>query len=305
LRELAGERSDSSHTDLVHLWHRVYGKDSPYCYEILGTEESIRSATPAKLRAFHTESYAPNTTQLTLVGDLPRSIHSTLQRYFSAWAPSSVSPIILTDHHILTDGGILHVPAIDLVPSDELDLSPSAALHTCFSAPNLKDPQVCATGILIDILANMLYNQVREKKGLAYNISSDYMSEAHMGLAAIHADVPASDLEVSLASIFGVLDRLRQDKISRITLGNIISKQRFDNACYVGNDSLADDIEEETLIASPGNHVLTGIRNPSEHLELMNSVTSDGLLDLAQKIFPQRDQLSRYATLIRDPLLCE
>jgi zinc protease len=68
------DRSQSDRRDQLEwikqeFYVRAYG-DHPYGRPTIGTEESIKSITPADLEAFHRAEWTPNRAVVVLVGDV-------------------------------------------------------------------------------------------------------------------------------------------------------------------------------------------------------------------------------------------
>ena len=59
----------------------------------IGTAESLRSATPEKLRALYRRIYRPENTALIVIGDFdPDAVEAAIREHFASWEPQPLSP---------------------------------------------------------------------------------------------------------------------------------------------------------------------------------------------------------------------
>jgi zinc protease len=79
---------------MMQQWLPIAFKGSRYAKRLpIGTEQSIMSATPAKLRAFYNAWYRPDLMAVIAVGDFnPADIEAQIKKHFSGIKPRGTSP---------------------------------------------------------------------------------------------------------------------------------------------------------------------------------------------------------------------
>lgn len=151
--------------------------DHPYGRPIDGTTDSIAAITADDLRAFVRERIARDGMIVGVVGDIaPAALAEVLATTFGA-LPEAAAPIDVAD--------------VTPVATDSLTLIEQAVPQSVvvFAQPGLKrlDPDWYAALVANHILGggsftSRLYQEVRERRGLAYGVSSRLMPMHHSAL---------------------------------------------------------------------------------------------------------------------------
>ena len=194
--------------DLVHelftqnFWHpHALGRP------ILGTPETVSDFTRAKVRTWWEQCYAPNRMVITAAGhlahaqvvDLVASRFSSLQRAEDAAADPRPEP----------------APQVTARSKSELE-----QVHLCIGVPALPlaDPRRFAVSVLNSILgggmSSRLFQNIRERQGLAYSIFSDLNPYRDAGMLSVYAGTSMETAEKVVASVLDEFRRLRDEPIS-------------------------------------------------------------------------------------------
>lgn len=165
--------------DMVHdLMSRAAYGNHPLALPILGTEENLRNMGPSHLREYMRQKYTIENTVISVAGNIDDSVIELLEKHFGDFATHGIQeqpepPIFLGDfkfHQKKTEQN-----------------------HICMSFPGLKsgDPRQYAMVLLNNALgggmSSRLFQEIREKRGLAYSVYSYHSSHADSGLFTVYA----------------------------------------------------------------------------------------------------------------------
>ncbi|MEW5725385.1 MAG: pitrilysin family protein, partial [Thermodesulfobacteriota bacterium] len=189
--EAIKRRQDQTAAQAFLLFAKVLYQDHPYARDVLGTAESVGKMTAEDLRAYYEKHARPGDAVLAVVGDVdPDRIRDRLNRLTRDWTGRVIYPTPVP----------LPQPWQGLRKSD-LPLSRNQThLVLGFPAPGLASPDRYALDVLDRILSNQggrLFIELRDKRGLAYSVSSFYNPGLGLGSFGLYiAFDPAKRTEV-------------------------------------------------------------------------------------------------------------
>lgn len=165
--------------DMVHdlVSQAAYG-DHPLALPILGTEEKLRAMESDHLRAYMREHYTIENTVISVAGNIDDQVVELLEKYFGDFA-------------IRGDRGSLAAP--DFLGDLKFYRKKTEQNHICLSFPGLPigDEKQYAMTLLNNALgggmSSRLFQEIREKRGLAYSVYSYHSSHADSGLFTVYA----------------------------------------------------------------------------------------------------------------------
>src|SRR5579863_7126528 len=193
--------------DLVHelftqnFWHpHALGKP------ILGTPETVSGFTREKLQSWFETSYAPNRMVITAAGhlthaelvDLVASRFSKLPRAEDTFADTTPEPS----------------PHVTLRSKSELE-----QVHLCMGVPALplNDRRRFAVSVMNNILgggmSSRLFQNIRERQGLAYSIFSDLNPYRDVGVLSVYAGTSLDTADKVVQSVLGEFRKMRDEPI--------------------------------------------------------------------------------------------
>jgi zinc protease len=186
-------------------WWETAFQGHPYGRPVKGTPESLPNITVADLRAYTQRVLARQNLKIAVVGDIDaETLKPLLDRVFGALPEK---PDLVPVENVTPQGlGRRIVVSLD-VPQAVVD----------FGGPGIarKDPDFMAAYIVNHILgggsfSSRLYQEVREKRGLAYSVSDSLIWLDHaalfMGGTATRADRTAETLELIEKEIHRLAD---------------------------------------------------------------------------------------------------
>jgi predicted Zn-dependent peptidase len=189
--------------DLVHeLFTQNFWYPNALGKPILGTPETVGAFSRATLRSWFQERYSPNNMVITAAGHLSHAqlLDLVAERFAdrpagNAWTPESV-PVAS--------------PHITVRTKHELE-----QVHLCLgvSALPMTDRRRFGVSVLNNILgggmSSRLFQNIRERKGLAYSIFSELNSYRDAGVLSVYA---GTSLETLGQLVRCVLDEFRRMK---------------------------------------------------------------------------------------------
>lgn len=182
---------------------KLYGPH-PYAHDTQGTAASVQGITVAQMKAFHKQAYAAGNAVIALVGDLDRAQAEALAEQVSQALPAGPALPALPAAVAQTPGAT-HIEF------------PSKQTHLLIGQLGVerKNPDYVALTLGNQILGGggfgtRLMNEVREKRGLAYGVSSGFSPMQVQGPFMISLQTRASVSEGTLELVRQVLrDYLR------------------------------------------------------------------------------------------------
>lgn len=165
--------------DMVHdlLAEAAYGSH-PLALPILGTEEKLRQMEPGHLRAYMKEKYTIENTVIAVAGNIDDGIIDLLERYFGDFDNRGQSDTLVKP---------------DFLGELKFHRKKTEQNHICLSFPGLPigDRNQYAMVLLNNALgggmSSRLFQEIREKRGLAYSVYSYHSSHADSGLFTVYA----------------------------------------------------------------------------------------------------------------------
>ena len=163
----AARRLERPNTIAGRVWWRNAFDDTPYARPTDGTAKDIAAITEADLRQFVRQRFARDALNIAIVGDIaPDELKTLLDRTFGA-LPASAAPAPLRDVTAQNGGVLLLVK------------KPIPQSVVTFGQPGIKrdDPDWYAATIDNYIIGgggfvSRLMSEIREKRGLAYGVST-------------------------------------------------------------------------------------------------------------------------------------
>lgn len=271
---------EDSPEDLVHiLFQQDFWKDHPLGVPIYGTEESVRALSRSKIVDFLGRRFAPDVVLVAAAGNVDHAAFVDLvaphletlnhdRRPPLRWAPQAVS------HRTV-------------VPKD------LEQVHIClgFPACSQSDPKRFACHVLNVVLGNSmssrLFQEVREKRGLAYSIYSFVNNHQDTGLMGVYAAVAPEDVDETLAVITAQMDAVRRDSITDSELA--AAKEYLKGSMYLNAEST-----DSRMNRLAKNEFVFGRHVPLEEVEqAIDRVTADDVQAwFAEKYRPETTALT-------------
>jgi predicted Zn-dependent peptidase len=266
------EAADTPDDLVFELAQEAAFEGSPLGRPILGTVKSIRAATPDTLGAWRAALYAPQTLVVSAAGAVDENVLLRLaERDFGA---AVGSPIAAPAPAAFTGGARAVAKRLEQVN-----------LVILLPGVSVADPDYFALRLLSEILgggmASRLFQEAREKRGLAYAIdaySETYADAGVLGVFAGCAPADAAELaDVIAAELRGLQEPVGGDELAR-------AKAQLKGAMFMGREGALARAEQAAAQVLIFGRTL----DPEQIAAEVDAVTPEQLARLAERIISAR-----------------
>ena len=192
---------------LVHeIFSANFWKDHPLGKPILGTRETVRRFDRGMIERYYREVYAPSNLVVTGAGNLTHDrLVDLVREHFEALPPAPPAP---PDHTPVTHARIA------LRNKKSLE-----QMHLCLGVPSypLSHDERFACYVLNTLLgggmSSRLFQNIRERQGLAYAVFSELNPYRDTGCLSIYAGTSVEAAPKVVASIMKEFRQLREERV--------------------------------------------------------------------------------------------
>ena len=259
-----------------HLLETHAFPDHPVSRSILGSRETVEGFTRDDLVRFHETAYTADRILISLAGNLDHdSVVGLLSKAFER-VPKGDENALPRTRPVLTPGVHAEVRAIE-------------QSHLCIGTPGLElsHEHRFSAGILNTVLggnmSSRLFQEIREKRGLAYSVYSFASSHIDCGMTGIYAGVSPDTLLPTAELIKREIDRLLVEKVSEDEISRAKAYTR-------GNLLLSMENTENLMVRLAQNAIHFGRQVPlEESLAAVAAVTPESVAKMAETLFGSRE----------------
>jgi predicted Zn-dependent peptidase len=267
---------EDSPDEYVHLLcGRTAWGDDPLGRSILGTRETVSGFDAAGLQSFFRRRYGPERIVIAVAGHIAHRhlLDMVAAAFENVPAIAAASPRV-TPH--CRSGVAVHPRGLEQV-------------HLCLSAPGLSlvDPRRYAYALLNTIvggnMSSRLFQEIRERRGLAYAIYSFAAAYADTGMFGVYAGVDPQDVAQTVELILNCLAELSREGVARTELAE--AKEHAKGSLLLSLES-----SDNQMVRLAQNEITFGTFFPVSHvLQQIDAVRAEDLCGLAGELFqPQR-----------------
>jgi predicted Zn-dependent peptidase len=205
LEELKMEADDPEY--LVHeLFSSSFWKDHPLGKPILGTRDTVRRFTREAIEGYYRKFYVPSNIVITAAGNLDhRRLLELARERFEALSPNgSPPPSPAPSTHARLN--LRHKKSLEQV-------------HLCLGVPCYPIPHEkrYAASVLNALLgggmSSRLFQNIREKRGLAYAVFSEISAFRDTGCVSVYAGTSADSAREVVRLILEEFRRLKEERV--------------------------------------------------------------------------------------------
>jgi zinc protease len=189
----------------------LYGADHPYGRAQKGTINTIETLTAERLRELHRERFAPSELTAIVVGDVDagRAIDAA-ERAFGDWRAVPPPRVAIPSPPAATSRRRVVVPMMNKAQAD---------IAYGFVSISRDDPAYYATTLMNNALGQYalggrLGDNIRERQGMAYYVSSILDANVTPGPLLVRAGVSAANVDRAIAAIDHELMQIRSEGLS-------------------------------------------------------------------------------------------
>lgn len=259
--------------DIVHdlLAQATYG-DHPLGYPILGTEQHLRSFTKETIHTYMKEYYIPENIVISVAGNVDDSFVPVIEDYFSN--------LEATDKQTQINKPIF-------LGNDISKNKDTEQAHLClgYNGFPLGDPDTYSLVIVNNVLggsmSSRLFQEIREKRGLAYSVYSYHSSFLDNGLLTIYAGTGKDQLSLLQETIMDTVESFVEKGLTDQELKN--SKEQLKGNLVLGLESTNSRMSRN----GKNELLLNRHRTLDEMIKEIDLVSQDSVQKVIQTIFNQ------------------
>jgi predicted Zn-dependent peptidase len=271
LEEIAMYEDDPQDKIFDLLGHAVFG-DDPLGRAIIGRPEVIRDTPVDAIAHFHRARYRPDNLVVAAAGSVE---HDRLAELVAAGVPRD---------RRAGDGTPRSTPVSQ--PQVRFERKETEQYHVCLGAPGIPrdDERRFALRVLDNILggttSSRLFQEVRERRGLAYSVYTFLNHYAGTGQIGLYLGTRADNLAEALRVVGSELERVQEEPATGDELQR--SKENVKGRVVLSLESTS------TRMNRLGSSILTDVPvlGLDEVIERIDAVTLDDLRELAHELWP-------------------
>ena len=256
------------------LWMHDAFEKHPYGSSVDGSEESVAAITRDDLAAFAGARFHRGGLIVGIVGDIDKTEAATLIDQIFGGLPKGTDETEIAETKPLDDGALVVSRAA----------VPQSVVTFGQAGPKRDDPAWYAAYVLNEILGGggfrgRLMKEIREKRGLAYGVSTQLVPYRHAGLIVGNVATENGRVAESIALVRDEWRRMREEGPTAAELDN--AKTYLTGSFPLGLDSTQHiagvlvQMQQDKL----------GIDYLDRRASLIGGVTLDEAREVAQKLF--------------------
>jgi len=266
---------EDSPDEYVHMLsgHNFWG-ENPLGRSILGTPENITRFDAQTLKKFFRRLYQPDRIIISAAGnidhehliELVEPVFGTLQSrddFPQRKTPRGCSVVDLNHRNL-------------------------EQMHICFSARGLSitDPRRYACSLLNTILggnmSSRLFQEIRERRGLAYSVYSFISSHVDTGMFGFYVGVDPRRAQETTRLVLDEIDRIKNEPVESSELNGAMEYTK-------GSLLLASESVDNQMVRSAQNEIHFGDDITLQSIiEKVEAVTAEEIRDLANELFNRK-----------------
>ena len=269
---------EDSPDELIHMLSgRNFWGENPLGRSILGSPENIARFDAQTIENFFHRLYQPDRIVISAAGNLNHNrLVELVEPVFETIQPSSGFP------QRVTPKGCSVV---------DLNHRPLEQMHICLSARGLSitDPRRYACSLLNTILggnmSSRLFQEIRERRGLAYAVYSFISSHVDTGMFGFYMGVDPKRAQETTQLVLNELDKTKNEPVDAPELTGAMEYTK-------GSLLLASESADNQMVRSAQNEIHFGDEVAlQEVIEKIEAVTPQDIQDLANDLF-ERNQMT-------------
>jgi predicted Zn-dependent peptidase len=258
--------------DFIHvLFNSHFWRNHPLGMSVLGTNETVMSIQRETILQYIKTHYLPNRIVIAAAGNIE---HETFINYFQPLFQSLEISHPRNDHHPPELKSIVSCHYRDLEQA-----------HICLGGkgPHYSSEDRYACAVLNTLLggnmSSRLFQEVREKRGLAYSIYSFLSSYLDSGLFGLYTATDPREVNQVLQVINTEIRKMQQGDVTEADLDD--AKEHLIGGMLLG----AESTDTKMMRLARNEFIFGRFITDDEIVEKLASVTSDEIIEAARNIF--------------------
>lgn len=200
-------RDDEPMRRVGELITRTFYRESRLARPILGTVDTVSALTIDDLKAYYHERYTPDRALFAIAGNFDwNHVVMTVERLFGEWQGTSSAPYSDT-------------PQPTTIVAVEQEKGEQEHLYFGYPSVTFADEDYYANALAVEILGggmtSRLFAEVREKRGLVYQVSAHPQPSRSLGGVFVYAGTQPEKAHETADVILRELKRLETEGVSQ------------------------------------------------------------------------------------------
>lgn len=248
----------------------LYG-DSPAGWEIIGPKENIRRFKRQEFIDYFQTQYGIGSATVCLTGDIGNK-EELLEKYFSDFSDNDFK-----DKEAVVEKQERPTMLLHKKEGDQTNIAVGVRAYP------IGHPDEYATKVLSVILggsmSSRLFHEVRERRGLAYYVRTDYESFTDTGYVATQAGVPVGKQDETIKVILREYEKIKNEGVSEEELKRVKDLIR-------GRSIIALEASDDMANWYARQAALKGsVRTPEEFFNKIDQVNQEDIRRISKDIF--------------------
>ncbi len=263
------------------VWNEVLYGDQPAGWDIAGTKETVKSITRDQLTAYRDAQYVAPNTIVCVAGNFDSQEIQKLVKECFAKIPKEKPRLKAKVVEIQTKPEA----AVYKKQTEQTQINIGARAYNCFH------PKRYALEILEVVLGGMwasrLREEVRVKRGLAYDVHTELSMDPDVGFLAATVNLDSSRLDMGIEVILKEFKKMAEQGITKEEL-----QKAKDH--YIGKYSISLESSHAKAMFYTEQEMLEGkVLEPKEIFEKIKKINLEDVQEVASDIFvPQKLNLA-------------
>lgn len=271
LDEIARSDSDPSKA-VLNLAYQTAFTVHPYKLPITGTSESVSNIKPDTITSFYNRLYTPENTTVVIAGKIkPSEAVAAVQKAFADFKKKPLSTTAMPKEPERTEQ----------VRKTVKRNTRLTYISIAFPAPSILDiPDIYAMDLIVSYLGvgyqSWLSTELKNKKKLAVEVSSDFLSQHSPGLATLTVAVEPNKAGDAEKAIFAKITELQTNPIPNWEL--IRARRSLEGGFAFDTETLSGRATTLGFYASIGDYQLA-----QSYIQNLRKITPQDVLNAAKK----------------------
>ena len=254
--------------------NEVAFKKGPLRYDVAGVEKNVKKFNHKDLYTFYKKHYIANNSVITMVSSFEHEeALKMIQEHFGEWKSGDITSLKVKDEK--------NVKTKEITVKENIELNTIIYLYTFYELDKEYElPLRILNHRLGESSNSLLFREIRENRGLAYDIYSHLDVTKHVKTLYIYTAVDEEDIDSAIEAIDETLLGIKEGKIE-------IGEKDLNIMKKVHKTAVVSTLEDPVELCS---YILTqsvegeDIFEFLDDMDSLNNITKDKIYNVANKV---------------------